>query len=54
MAAGRAVFGMAAPGTKTIRVGRGANDGKSIPVAEAEKRRRTAVVETIKVPRPRK
>lgn len=34
---------------KTKKVGRDAKTGKFIPVKEAEKRRATAVVETIKI-----
>jgi hypothetical protein len=37
---------------KTRKVGRDAGNGQVIPVRETERRKRTAVVETIKVPRP--
>ena len=37
---------------KTRKVGRDAGNGQFIPVREAERRKRTAVVETIKVPKP--
>jgi hypothetical protein len=36
---------------KTRKVGRDAGTGKFIPVKEAERRKKTAVVETIKVPK---
>lgn len=37
---------------KTRKIGRDAGNGQLIPVREAERRKREAVVETIKVPKP--
>lgn len=39
---------------KTRKIGRDAETGEFIPVEEAERRKRTAVVETIKVKKPSK
>jgi len=39
---------------KTFKVGRDAGNGKFIPVKEAERRKGTAIVETIKVPPKKK
>jgi len=36
----------------TRKIGRDARTGRIIPVSEAQRRKATAVVETIKVPRP--
>ena len=36
----------------TRKIGRDARTGRIIPVREAERRKSTAVVETIKVPKP--
>jgi len=38
----------------TRKIGRDAGTGKFIPVKEAEKRKKTAVVETIKIEKPKK
>ena len=38
---------------RKIKVGRDAGTGKFIPVKEAQRRTKTAVVETIKVPTPK-
>jgi hypothetical protein len=38
----------------TRKIGRDAETGKFIPVEEAERRKRTAVVETIKVKTPKR
>jgi hypothetical protein len=37
--------------TTTIKIGRDAGSGKFIPVKEAQRRPKTTVVETIKVPK---
>ena len=39
---------------RTFKVGRDAGSGKFIPVKEAERRPKTTVVETIKVPSKKK
>jgi len=38
------------PNTKTVNIGRNAKNGQFIPVKEAEKKKNTSVVETIKKP----
>lgn len=38
----------------TRKIGRDAETGQFLPVEVAERRKRTAVVETIKIPKPRK
>lgn len=38
----------------TRKIGRDARTGEFIPVREAQSRKGTAVVETIKIPKPRK
>lgn len=38
----------------TRKIGRDAGTGKFIPVKDAERRKKTAVVETIKVPKKKK
>jgi len=38
----------------TRKIGRDAKTGRIIPVAEAERRKATAIVETVKVPTKRK
>lgn len=38
--------------TTTRRIGRDAETGRIIPVSEAQRRRSTAVVETVRVPKP--
>jgi hypothetical protein len=38
----------------TRKIGRDARTGEFIPVREAQSRKSTAIVETIKVPKPRK
>lgn len=40
--------------TSKRKIGRDAGTGKFIPVDEAERRKKTAIVETIKIPRKRK
>jgi len=40
--------------TYTLKVGRDAGSGKFIPVEVAERRKKTAVVETIKIPKKKK
>ncbi|VEH13662.1 hypothetical protein [Legionella jordanis] len=40
--------------TYTFKIGRDAKNGRFLPVAVAERRKTTAVVETIKVKKPRK
>jgi hypothetical protein len=37
---------------KTRKIGQDAGNGQFIPVREAERRKSTAVVETIKMPKP--
>jgi hypothetical protein len=39
-----------AKNTKSFKVGRDAETGKFMPVKEAERRKKTAIVETIKKP----
>lgn len=38
--------------TKTFKVGRDAKTGQFIPVKEAQRRKSTAIVETIKIKKP--
>jgi len=40
--------------TTTRKIGRDAGTGRFIPVKEARKRKKTAIVETIKVPKKKK
>jgi hypothetical protein len=40
--------------TKTFKVGRDAKTGQFIPVKEAQRRKNTAIVETIKIKKPSK
>lgn len=40
---------MSKKGTTTRKIGRDAGSGKFIPVKEAERRKKSAVVETIKI-----
>ena len=40
--------------TKTRKIGRDAGNGQFIPVKEAERRKKTAIVETIKIPKKKK
>ena len=40
--------------TETRKIGRDAETGKFIPVKDAERRKKTAVVETIKIPKKKK
>ena len=39
---------------KTRKIGRDAETGEFIPVKEARRRKKTAIVETIKIPKKRK